>query len=62
VQLGSKNKVVCAALDGNSKAWVSDPNHENYKAARKAVAKVWNVEPDLTREGYANWPAGRSKV
>jgi Cys-Gly metallodipeptidase DUG1 len=31
--------------------WLSDPFNENFTAARKATKAVWNVEPDLTREG-----------
>lgn len=34
-----------------AKSWVSDINHTNFKAARAAVKHVYNVEPDLTREG-----------
>ncbi|XP_037908084.1 cytosolic non-specific dipeptidase-like [Hermetia illucens] len=33
------------------KPWTADPNHENYQAAKKAVKHVFNVEPDMTREG-----------
>ncbi|KAL5006917.1 hypothetical protein ScPMuIL_015723 [Solemya velum] len=33
------------------KPWVSDCNHPHYLAGRKAMQKVFNVEPDLTREG-----------
>ncbi|KAG7691773.1 hypothetical protein KL930_005069 [Ogataea haglerorum] len=35
--------------DGNY--WVSDPFNEAFTAARKATQLVWNVDPDLTREG-----------
>lgn len=34
-----------------ARAWVSDFNDANYRAGRRAVKNVWNVEPDLTREG-----------
>jgi acetylornithine deacetylase/succinyl-diaminopimelate desuccinylase-like protein len=30
---------------------LSDPNHENFVAGKKAVEKVWGVTPNLTREG-----------
>jgi len=47
---GSKNKFRVYMTHG-AKAWVSDPNHKNYEAAKKATYHVYNVEPDLTREG-----------
>lgn len=31
--------------------WVSDPFNNEFTAAKLATEKVWNVEPDLTREG-----------
>ena len=34
-----------------AKSWVADFNHEHYKAARNALVRVFNIEPDLTREG-----------
>jgi len=47
---GSPN--VCKVLPHEgSKAWVSDFNHEHYVAGRKAVKRVFGVEPDMTREG-----------
>ena len=30
---------------------MSDPNHPNYRAGRRATKTVYGVEPDLTREG-----------
>lgn len=33
------------------KWWVASPKHWNFSAAAKAVQRVWNVEPDFTREG-----------
>jgi Cys-Gly metallodipeptidase DUG1 len=33
------------------KWWVASPDHWNYRAAAKAVEGVFNVKPDLTREG-----------
>ncbi|GFT31884.1 cytosolic non-specific dipeptidase [Nephila pilipes] len=33
------------------KAWISDPNHPNFVAGKKAIKQVYNVEPDLIREG-----------
>ncbi|KAL1931058.1 hypothetical protein VTP01DRAFT_10195 [Rhizomucor pusillus] len=49
-KLGSKNtiKIECSHA-GNH--WLSSPDHWNYVAAAKAVEKVFNVKPDLTREG-----------
>ena len=48
--LGSKNtcKVYC---QHSGRWWVASPKHWNYTAAAKAVESVWNVKPDLTREG-----------
>jgi len=34
---------------GNS--WISDPNHFNFVAGKKATQYVYNCDPDLTREG-----------
>jgi len=48
--LGSKNKLNCH-LQHSGKWWVASPKHWNFTAAAKAVEKVWNVKPDLTREG-----------
>ncbi|ONH70206.1 Cys-Gly metallodipeptidase DUG1 [Cyberlindnera fabianii] len=31
--------------------WLSDPFNDNFTAARKATKAVWNIDPDLTREG-----------
>ncbi|KAF6202198.1 hypothetical protein GE061_004596 [Apolygus lucorum] len=47
---GSNNKFKVYMTHG-AKSWVSDVNHTNYTAARAAVRHVFNVEPDLTREG-----------
>jgi nonspecific dipeptidase len=33
------------------RCWVSDTNHPNYVAGRRATKMVYGVEPDLTREG-----------
>lgn len=33
------------------KAWTENPDHPNYMAGRKATRHVYNVEPDLSREG-----------
>jgi Cys-Gly metallodipeptidase DUG1 len=48
--LGSKNtlNVFCQHA---GKWWVASPKHWNFTAAGKAVEKVFNVKPDLTREG-----------
>ena len=48
--LGSKNKASCS-LQHAGKWWVADPRHWNFTAAAKAVERVWDVKPDLTREG-----------
>lgn len=31
--------------------WLGDPFNDSFEAAKKATMAVWNVEPDLTREG-----------
>ncbi|EDW30843.1 GL15776 [Drosophila persimilis] len=33
------------------KPWTEDPNHPHYEAAKRAIKHVFNVEPDMTREG-----------
>lgn len=49
-KLNSPNKVHVELIhDGDY--WLSDPFNENFTAARKATKKVWNIDPDLTREG-----------
>lgn len=49
-KLGSKNTLdIHCTHDGNY--WLSSPDHPNYVAAAKAVETVYNVKPDLTREG-----------
>ncbi|KAG2185787.1 hypothetical protein INT43_002224 [Umbelopsis isabellina] len=49
-KLGSKNTVHIECSHAG-KPWVATPNHWNYVAAAKAVEKVFNVKPDMTREG-----------
>lgn len=43
-----KMKIECLH---SGKPWVSDTNHWNYEAAKKATRMVYKVDPDLTREG-----------
>lgn len=33
------------------KAWLENPNHPHYEAAKKAIKYVFGVEPDMIREG-----------
>lgn len=47
---GSPNKLKITLLD-SAKAWTENPNHPHYEAAKKAVRHVFDVEPDMTREG-----------
>lgn len=47
---GSCNRMSISMGHGG-RCWVSDPDHPNYLAGRKAVQMVYKVEPDLTREG-----------
>jgi Cys-Gly metallodipeptidase DUG1 len=49
-KLHSKNKCT-PSLQHAGKWWVASPDHWNFRAAGKAVKRVWGVEPDLTREG-----------
>ncbi|KAE9405494.1 CNDP dipeptidase [Gymnopus androsaceus JB14] len=49
-KLGSKNTMELEDLHGG-KPWVSDINHWNFQAARIATKAVYNVDPDMTREG-----------
>ncbi|KAI4109944.1 MAG: hypothetical protein L6R37_000294 [Teloschistes peruensis] len=49
-KLGSKNKLD-VSLQHAGPWWVASPKHWNFSAAGKAVERVFNVQPDLTREG-----------
>jgi Cys-Gly metallodipeptidase DUG1 len=49
-KLGSKNEIDVFCQHAG-KSWVSSFNHWNFQAAIKAVKQVFQVEPDLTREG-----------
>ncbi|XP_043834373.1 cytosolic non-specific dipeptidase [Dromiciops gliroides] len=49
-ELKSPNKFK-AYMGHGGKPWVSDFNHPHYLAGRKALQRVFGVEPDLTREG-----------
>ncbi|KAI5736075.1 hypothetical protein M8J77_026337 [Diaphorina citri] len=46
----SPNKFKAYLLD-SGKSWRTNPEHPNYVAAARATKYVYNVEPDLTREG-----------
>ncbi|XP_022083773.1 cytosolic non-specific dipeptidase-like [Acanthaster planci] len=47
---GSPNKMsVSVSLSGVS--WLSDFNHPHYLAGRRAIQRVFGVEPDMTRDG-----------
>ena len=47
---GSSNKMNASLFHGG-RCWMSDPDHPNYLAGRRATKSVYGVEPDLTREG-----------
>ena len=47
---GSPNKFNVSMYHGG-KTWSENPDHPNYVAGRKATKHVYNVEPDLSREG-----------
>ncbi|KAJ9077866.1 hypothetical protein DSO57_1012689 [Entomophthora muscae] len=49
-KLKSKNTISIKCV-GAGKPWCSSFNHWNFVAGRKAVEKVFNQSPDLTREG-----------
>ncbi|XP_050301476.1 cytosolic non-specific dipeptidase-like [Anthonomus grandis grandis] len=49
-QRGSPNHMRVHMIDGGH-PWTEDPSHNHYQAAIKATKYVYNVEPDLTREG-----------
>ncbi|CAJ2503260.1 Uu.00g106540.m01.CDS01 [Anthostomella pinea] len=49
-KLGSKNSMKVYAQH-TGKWWVASPNHWNFRAAGKAVERVWGTKPDFTREG-----------
>lgn len=49
-KLGSKNRLSTKLLHAGN-WWVSDPNNWSFEAAKMATKAVWNVDPDLTREG-----------
>jgi Cys-Gly metallodipeptidase DUG1 len=49
-KLNSKN-ILSIECSHAGKPWFATPNHWNYVAAAKAVEKVFNVKPDMTREG-----------
>ncbi len=46
----SPNKITVSMGHG-AKAWMADFNHPHYQAARNAMVRVFNIEPDFTREG-----------
>lgn len=48
--LNSKNNLNVQLVHAG-KWWVSDPNNWSFEAAVKATKDVWNVSPDMTREG-----------
>ncbi|CAH1171335.1 unnamed protein product [Phaedon cochleariae] len=47
---GSPNKMKVFMADGGH-PWTEDPSHPHYAAAAAATRHVYEVEPDLTREG-----------
>ncbi|CAH0547738.1 unnamed protein product [Brassicogethes aeneus] len=49
-QRGSPNKMKAFMADGGF-PWTENPQHPHYEAASKATQHVYNIEPDMTREG-----------
>ncbi|KAI9322111.1 hypothetical protein BX666DRAFT_1891750 [Dichotomocladium elegans] len=49
-KLGSKNSMKIECVHAGD-YWLSSPEHWNYVAASKATERIYNVKPDLTREG-----------
>lgn len=50
VEHGSPNTMKVFMCDGGH-PWTENPTHPHYEAASKATEHVYNVKPDLTREG-----------
>lgn len=50
-QVRKSPNVMNVSLCHGGKAWSENPDHPNYLAARRATKLVYNVEPDLSREG-----------
>jgi len=49
-KLGGNNTLRFHLLHAG-KWWIASPDHWNFRAASKAAESVWNVKPDMTREG-----------
>ncbi|CAG9770388.1 unnamed protein product [Ceutorhynchus assimilis] len=49
-QRGSPNHMKVFMVDGGH-PWTENPSHPHYSAAIKATKHVYNIDPDLTREG-----------
>lgn len=47
---GSPNDMKVVMLN-SGKPWTEKPDHPHYMAARKATKHVYNIDPDMTREG-----------
>ncbi|XP_061392242.1 cytosolic non-specific dipeptidase-like [Musca vetustissima] len=47
---GSPN-ILNVSLVSTVKPWTENPHHPHYEAAKTAIRHVYNVEPDMTREG-----------
>lgn len=47
---GSPNTMNVSMFHGG-KPWSENPDHPNYIAGRNATKRVYNIEPDLSREG-----------
>jgi len=47
---GSPNKLK-VSCQHSGKPWVCDPNHPHFVAGKKALKRVFGIEPDMTREG-----------
>ncbi|XP_046809905.1 cytosolic non-specific dipeptidase-like isoform X1 [Lucilia cuprina] len=50
IERGSPNKMNVKLIN-SAKSWSGDPNHPHYEAAKRAMNHVFNVEPDMIREG-----------
>lgn len=47
----ASHNVMNVSMQHGGKPWTEDPNHPHYEAAKNAVKHVFDVFPDMTREG-----------
>ncbi|KAL5291197.1 CNDP2 family protein [Megaselia abdita] len=47
----ASHNVMTVSMQHGGKPWTEDPNHPHYEAAKNAIKHVFDVSPDMTREG-----------